>query len=255
MSATVRDVLQRDAIAESEPAAVAALLDDDSIHLWRLPYRHGQRRAPLRALLAAYLDVDVDNVVLRQDEHGKPRLAGHQDAGFSGDEPGAKIERTREAMSTQSTCDFKNAALRFSWSHSDEMALVALARGIELGVDVERVRERKRALELARRFFDPAEARALAACPADEREIAFLRLWCAKESVLKALGRGIAFGLERVAFALETDAWRPARFAGEAGEASAWQMRALNPAAGYIGALAWCCSPRKVLAWRPPAGD
>lgn len=243
MSGAARVAPQSGAVTETDfvavdPSAATPLLDDDSIHLWCLPYSRAQGRAPLRALLAVYLDVDVDTVVLREDEHGKPRLADPEDASFSDDEPSAK-----------------NAALRFSWSHSGEMALVALARRIELGVDVERVRERKRALELARRFFDPSEARALAACPADKYENTFLRLWCAKESVLKALGRGIAFGLERVVFALETEDWRPARFAAEAAEASAWQMQALRPALGYIGALAWRGPPRKVQAWRPLASD
>ncbi len=217
-------ITEHDFIA-AEPAIVASSLGDDSIHLWRVPYRRAHGRSPLRALLAAYLRVEPDTLVLRDDEYGKPRLAKNEGADF--DTPG------------------------FSWSHSGELALVALARGVEPGVDVERLRPRRRALELARRFFDLEEARMLSACPDAEREIMFLRLWCAKEAVLKALGRGIAFGLERVAFAPLGSNWRPARFAADAGEAATWQIRPLIPAPGYLGALAWRGPPRKIHALRP----
>lgn len=257
---TARDVSQRGAIAASdfvaaEPAAVAPLLDDDSIHLWRLPYYRAHGRAPLRTLLAAYLGADTDSVVLREDEYGKPRLLDHKSADFVDDERNARIKNTEKTTPKQATHDRDSELLRFNWSHSRELALVALARGIEPGVDVERIQEQKRTLELAHRFFAPTEALVLTACPESEREAAFLRLWCAKEAVLKALGHGITFGLERVVFARNADGWRPAQFVAEAGEASAWQMHALSPAPGYLGALAWCGPPRKVQAWRPLASD
>ncbi|MEO6967682.1 MAG: 4'-phosphopantetheinyl transferase superfamily protein [Rhodanobacteraceae bacterium] len=253
MNTAARVESPRDAVVESdfvmaEPAAVASLLDDDSIHLWRLPYRRAQRRAPLCALLAAYLGIDAGAVMLHDDEYGKPRLLDHHDANAGTRH--IEINCAQEATPKRTTRNRDSEPLRFSWSHSGEMALAALARGIEPGVDVEWLRERMHSLELAHRFFDPAEALALAAYPEASRETAFLRLWCAKEAVLKALGRGIAFGLERVAFARIADCWRPARFAAEAGDASAWKMQALSPAPGYIGALAWCGAPRKVRAWR-----
>lgn len=222
-------VITEAAFAAADPGAVVSSLDAESIHLWRLPYRRAQGRKPLQGLLAAYLRVDTDAVRLRDDQYGKPRL----------------IENPRP--------DFP--APGFSWSHGGELALVALARGVEPGVDVEQLRPRRRALVLARRFFAREEAALLAAFPEAAQEAAFLRLWCTKEAVLKALGRGIAFGLERVAFTPDGSNWRPARFAAEAGAAATWQVRPLTPAPGYLGALAWRGSPRKVLAWRPLASD
>src|SRR3546814_6516543 len=63
------------------------------------------------------------------------------------------------------------------------------------GADLELLRPRPRALALAERFFVRSETGALLALPAEAREAAFVRLWCAKEAVLKAHGRGLAFGL------------------------------------------------------------
>lgn len=209
-----------DFIAAS-PAAVAPLLGED-MHLWRLPYERGMRRAPLLALLAAYLEEDPASLELRDDEHGKPQLF------VDGEE-------------------FRD--LQFNWSHSGALALVAIARGVIPGVDIEQPRDGVKVLEIAQRFFSPREAETLAACEGNEREALFYRLWCAKEAVLKALGRGLAFGLERVSFERRQDFWRPARFDPEAGETAGWCVHALSPAPGCAGALAWRGPGRVIRAW------
>ncbi|WP_133477844.1 4'-phosphopantetheinyl transferase family protein [Cognatilysobacter segetis] len=126
-----------------------------------------------------------------------------------------------------------------NWSHSGGRLAIALGVGLRVGIDIERPRARPRAVELARRFFTPAEAEALAALPEPAREPAFLRLWCAKEAVLKAHGRGLAFGLDRLRF--EGLASTPRLVAADAtlGRPAAWTIEAV-PADGLVGMLAWC---------------
>jgi len=126
-----------------------------------------------------------------------------------------------------------------NWSHSGERLLVAFARGVQLGVDLEFQRPRRNTLALAERFFAPAEAAQLRALPATTREIAFTRLWCAKEAVLKAHGHGISYGLERLVFALDGDAWQLVHCEGELGRAQDWSLHAFTPLPGYLAALAW----------------
>src|SRR5690348_2318982 len=205
------------AFVAADPGKVAANLDG-FIHLWRLFWRREQGRGPLLDLLATYLRVVPSTLVLEQNAHGKPCL------------PNAH-------------------ALHFNWSHSGNHAVVALARDVELGVDIEQRRADVHVLELAQRFFAPSEAEVLAACNEAERERLFLQLWCAKEAVLKALGRGLAFGLDRVEFARALQDWQPARFDAEAGTVADWQVSALRLTPDCPGALAWRGPPRPVLAW------
>lgn len=124
------------------------------------------------------------------------------------------------------------------WSHSGDALLAATGRGLRLGVDVERLRPRPRALELAARFFHPDSAAWLRAQP--DLEDAFVRLWCAHEAVLKAHGRGIAFGLHRLAFEGDDQGMpRLARVDPQLGDAGDWRLHAFVPAPGLHAALAW----------------
>ena len=128
-----------------------------------------------------------------------------------------------------------------NWSHSGEGLLIALADGGgRVGVDLEWQRPRPRALELAKRYFTTTE-HAWLATMADprEREQAFLRLWCAKEAVLKAHGRGIAFGLDRINFVDGPAGLRLVECHPDLGDPADWVLQALRPAPGYLGALAW----------------
>lgn len=197
-------------------AKVAEHLRDDEVHVWRLPFAPTQGRAPLLRLLGAYLGREATAVHLVEGEHGRPALA---DA----------------------------SALDFNWSHSGHLALVAVARGIVPGADIERLRPRPRAWALAQRYFTPAEAAALSRLAPDEREVAFLRLWTAKEAVLKALGRGLAFGLHRLDIAYDGDA--PQLRALEGDDPAHWQLHALRAGDDCVATLAWRGEARQVRVW------
>ncbi len=193
----------------------AARLDNEVVHVWHLAYRKAQGRQPLLRTLAVYLGIEADEVTLVEGAHGRPRLdLAHK------------------------------ASLDFNWSHSGEHALIAVARDIAPGIDVELRRPRPRALPLARRFFGSDEAEALAALPNDARDAAFLELWTAKEAVLKAHGHGISYGLKRLRILSTPERLRLVRFDGE--DTAAWQLLRLAVAPGLIAALAWRGPPRAV---------
>ena len=183
------------------------------IQVASLPYLPGQRGEPqVRDTLARWLG-EPGPPPLARDPSGRPRLlAPHQDHDTG-------------------------------WSHSGEQLLLALGRGVTLGVDLERLRPRPRALELADRFFAPGEAGRLQALAPERRELAFLRLWCAKEAVLKAHGQGLSFGLHRLEFIPDgDDEHAPLRLLAsdpELGAARDWQLHEWIPAPGYLAALAW----------------
>ncbi|MCQ4167044.1 4'-phosphopantetheinyl transferase family protein [Tahibacter harae] len=205
------------------PATAPQPLAADEIHLWFCEFSAStgtrvQAQRLLLHLLSAYCGRPVGSADLDTGEHGKPRLAGG---------PG------------------------FNLSHSGDAAVVALAPGLELGVDLERPGRRRRHAELARRFFCPREADAVAAAEGAAREALFLHLWTAKEAVLKALGRGLAFGLERLEFAAGVPA-QLLHIAADGGEAQHWQVHALSAAAPWNGHVAWYGQARTLRRFRLP---
>jgi 4'-phosphopantetheinyl transferase len=81
----------------------------------------------------------------------------------------------------------------------------------------------------------------------ETRSAEFLRLWTAKEAVLKALGRGIAFGLDRLHVTSVTGQL-VLRWIDEE-DVSRWQLQRLDVGADYLAALAWRGSARKIRCW------
>jgi 4'-phosphopantetheinyl transferase len=176
---------------------------------WR-PYRHGNPAEPLvRDWLSGELGTAADALAIHRSAHGRPRIGA------------------------------PHADWDASWSHSGEGLLMALAQGLRVGIDLEVKRPRPKAQVLANRFFAPAEAAALAALPDALREAAFVRLWCAKEAVLKAHGQGLSFGLHRLCFSLEGEDWRLHACDPALGAPADWTLRTFRPSADYLATLAW----------------
>ncbi len=133
-----------------------------------------------------------------------------------------------------------------SWSHSGDGLAVALGVDVRIGIDLEWQRPRPGALALARRYFSRGEAECLAGAASQaSREHLFLRLWCAKEAVLKAHGHGLSFGLHRLEFEATGDRLWLRACDPALGSPGDWRVRELVPAPGYLGALAWraCRAP------------
>jgi 4'-phosphopantetheinyl transferase len=168
------------------------------------------RRAVLRQLLAATCHTSPDAVQLGLGTQGKPFIA---QSGRTGD-------------------------LRFSCSHSADWALVALARGIELGVDLEQQRNLPDAAELARRFFSNDEVCALEQLPPALKTAGFFNCWTRKEAFVKALGLGLSCPLNRFTVSLAPD--RPAALLAVADDPAAvqqWSMVALDAGPDFSAAL------------------
>jgi 4'-phosphopantetheinyl transferase len=175
------------------------------IHVWFFPIwpdaRNTAKSPIVREWLARYLGIAMANVHVDLEPGGKPRLRGGE--------------------------------LHFNVSHSGDAMLLAISRDQEVGIDLEFSRRPRRVVELAERWFAPAEAAALRALPELSRQRAFLNLWTCKEAVLKADGSGIASGLHRVAFSMTAT--------GEIDSAidRSWNVVRMEPAPGYPGAVAW----------------
>ncbi len=132
-------------------------------------------RALVRTSLSRYADVRPEAWIFDHNEHGRPYLAAGQ------------CERD----------------LRFNLSHSRGLVACAVALDRDVGVDVEYIKREGATLEIAERYFSPAELRSLRALPAPARRDRFFQYWTLKESYIKARGRGLALGLARFSLLLE----------------------------------------------------
>jgi len=207
------------------------LLADDDIHLWLL-----------------VLDAALKPREVTTAAHS---LLGKLLARYSGFAAPPEIARTERGKPYAPAL----AGIDFNLSHARDHVLIAIARNQPLGVDLERIDRRIEIVDLARRYFARAEADALEALPEAARPTAFLRLWTCKEAVLKAIGEGLSFGLDRVAFTIGADGIPigPVALAPEAGPPDEWRVALLEPADGFLGALAWRGPPRQIRTFLAPA--
>ena len=85
-------------------------------------------------------------------------------------------------------------APQFSLSHAGDYVLCALGP-CEVGCDIEKIGPAD--LALARRFFCPEEAAAIAGGPTPQAQsVLFYRYWTLKESFLKVTGQGLSLPLD-----------------------------------------------------------
>jgi 4'-phosphopantetheinyl transferase len=167
-------------------------------------------RGILRKILATYLALAPDEVRFVYNKYGKPFISDDQSRG----------------------------ALSFNQSHSNGMALYAVARRRRIGIDVEYIREDFAILEVAERFFSKDEFEALKALPSDRRTKAFFNCWSRKESYIKAIGMGVSYPLDEFSVSLAPDV-TPAllKVDADATEASRWNMYQLDVGEGYAAAF------------------
>jgi 4'-phosphopantetheinyl transferase len=98
--------------------------------------------------------------------------------------------------------------LCFNLSHPQGVALYAIARGREVGIDIERRREDFASLAVAERFFSPDEVTMLKSLAPDLRTSAFFNCWTRKEALIKALGEGLSHPIEPI-YCFPPNAQRP----------------------------------------------
>jgi 4'-phosphopantetheinyl transferase len=148
-----------------------------------------------------------------------------------------------------------DSQIRFNLSHAGGLALYAFAYDCEVGIDVEKVRGMRDFAQVASDHFCPEEtAELLSIDDAESRIAAFYRCWTRKEAYVKAVGDGLRAPLNQFQVTLSAD--EPARFVHigrESTAASKWTLEHLEPAPGYVAALAYPGRARKVVFRQPLA--
>ena len=90
--------------------------------------------------------------------------------------------------------------LKFNLSHTDNMILLAVSLGNEVGVDVEPLSRNTHVLELASNIFTPDEYQQLLNLPDEHQKDRFFDLWTLKEAYIKACGMGLSIPLNEFTY-------------------------------------------------------
>jgi 4'-phosphopantetheinyl transferase len=132
---------------------------------------------------------------------------------------------------------------RFNLSHSGGLAVMALARGREVGVDIERVQVFDDWPVLAGRIFSPQELCELRSLPDAQQQEAFFAGWTRKEAYLKATGIGLTDDLAAIEVSL-TPGKAPQLLRLPTGpeDHRLWGIRSLPLPSGFAGALVFSAS-------------
>ncbi len=85
--------------------------------------------------------------------------------------------------------------LKFNLAHTKGLAVCAVSRDYELGVDVEYHSDPQAMLEMADHYFSETEINYMNRLPKAEQEKLFFRYWTLKEAYIKAKGQGLTDNL------------------------------------------------------------
>jgi 4'-phosphopantetheinyl transferase len=177
--------------------------------------RYITAHAALRDVLGKYLDVHPAALIFRVNKYGKPELA--------------------------------DRALCFNLSHSGERVLIAVARGREVGVDLELFAAARADLSVAEFYFAPGEVARLRALPVDQRSRGFFNCWTRKEAYIKAIGMGVSLPLDSFEVSLAPDEGAALIRTADLDDEHEWDLRDLSLGPDYVGALVTAGKVGKVV--------
>ena len=179
-------------------------------------------RGALRAILSRYLNISSHILRFDYNPYGKPSLIVTQGGN----------------------------TLRFNLSHSQGMALIAITKNRDIGVDIEGINPNFSCLEIAEKFFSPLENSVLRSLPEHLQATAFFTCWTRKEAYIKAVGKGLSIPLNQ--FDVSLAPGEPAALLNveeNPEEASKWSLIELFPSSDMVAAVAVAGDCWKLHCW------
>jgi 4'-phosphopantetheinyl transferase len=230
----------------------------DEIHLW-----HARLQAPPNRVETLRQSLSVDEVARAE----RFRLAKHRDrfiiargalravlARYQQIGP-ARLSFVYGPLGKPALADASAAMpIRFNLSHSGDWALVAVALGRELGVDIERHRSVSGLDGMVERFFSAGERAAIMALPVTQRPAAFFRYWTVKEAYLKARGTGLSSPLNQFEVTFTSGA-APVIHDAQGNEDRQWSCCEVPFEPGYSTAMVAEGRGWQLRCWDVPEGD
>ena len=238
----------------SRPHGASADLGESEIHVWRA--RLDVPRERLGRLERALTAGERERITSLASEVDRRRATASRGllrnilAGYV-ERPAAELAFTfGPAGKPEMSAAAHGEPLHFNSTHSGDVLLVAVGRVPSLGIDVERIRPVARFERVARRAFSEEERRRIDALRPEEQNEAFITCWTRKEACVKAIGQGVWSAFGRFEVSLEPGASAAVLTVdGDSAAAAEWSLYHIEPAEGYVGALA-----ARGAGWRVSGG-
>ena len=197
-------------------ARLDILSEDEQQRMNKFAFAQGRNsfarsRCALRLILSDCLSHPAGEIKFNYNEHGRPQLA-------------------TPALSN----------IQFNLSHSKDMALIALAKGRQVGVDINYLGQTREWQPIARRSFSEAEQHSLFALAESCQDEMFYRTWSQKEAYTKAMGDGFSYGFSKFSVVVDSS--------GAAGlladdkhpdSVDEWTIATIDAGEGHVAALAY----------------
>ncbi|HCB13043.1 MAG TPA: 4'-phosphopantetheinyl transferase [Gammaproteobacteria bacterium] len=225
------------------------VLAANEIHLWLANLQPSPERL---ARLAATLTVD------ERERAARFRFPGHRDRFIAGrgllrellgaylNRMAATLRFSQGSRGKPMLADEHSEGLHFNLSHSSDRVLYAIAYR-EVGVDLEAMDRRLDYTAVAERICTPHEWTFFQALPAEQARESFFACWTRKEAIAKALGDGLAYGLNKLDAGFQDDERVNRRISLHDAAGQEWSVQNLPLEPGWAGALA---APHTDWHWR-----
>jgi 4'-phosphopantetheinyl transferase len=194
----------------------AYLLSEEEFQLAdRFVFEHDRERyvyfhGALRVVLSAYTHTPPRLLSFWKNSYGKPHVVRHSGKGD----------------------------VQFSLSHSQDIALIAVALDQEVGVDVELIRPINDARDITKNYFAVEEQQLLLPLSDEVLDEYFFICWTQKEAYIKAIGKGFSCSLDQFIVPIIKNGCKKCDIRNAFnGESEAWRFESFTPHPGYVGAL------------------
>lgn len=179
-------------------------------------------RAVLRKLLSKSLSKVEEEIVFLYGQHKKPYIENK----------------------------LNNKSVEFNISHSGEYALIAITLDRKVGVDIEKINNDVDYQSLSKRFFSEKENKELDKTDKEKKLDAFYRAWVRKESFIKAIGKGIVFGLDNFSVSLGDNKKNKVNIVSKDIDSEQWYCYDLMEVINYKTALTSCNESAEIIFYQ-----
>jgi 4'-phosphopantetheinyl transferase len=235
---TISDSGQRHSDGEWHLPSDKRVLGDDEVDVWRLSLDPlGSMVSELRARLSAEENDRAEKFKFQKDRkryiltHGLLRVILRLYADVAPEE----LKFTENRYGKPELVHPSGLNLRFNLSHSHERALIGIACGRQIGVDIEYVKRDFDWQQIIERFFSPREIQMINALPKDLQHRAFFTCWTRKEAYVKATGMGLSLPLKEFDVSPVPGA---TTLLLSSPEKMRWSMREVDVAEAYVATVA-----------------